>query len=216
MKAFINKYKHAWVFLYFVPYMIWYFGLQYIQTGFTDVYTSIDKTIPFVPWFIWIYIYWFLFVAGTIAYFFFKDRSDFYKCIAFLFIGMTVCLIVFSLFPTSYDHRPVNYECDSLTRLAVQIIYQADRPQNVFPSIHVYNSIGCAIAICKHEKFEYKKGLKVFSVVSAILITLSTMFVKQHSVLDALSASLLAIIMYVLVYVADYKGIMYRRKYKKR
>ena len=35
------------------------------------------------------------------------------------------------------------------------------------------------------------------------MITLSTMFIKQHSVLDAVSAGILAIILYILIYKVD-------------
>ena len=86
MKNLLYRYRHAWVFTYFILYLPWYFGLQLRDISFHDVYTSIDACIPFVSWFIYPYIYWFLFVAGTIAYLFFTHRRDFYKCVAFLFI----------------------------------------------------------------------------------------------------------------------------------
>ena len=35
------------------------------------------------------------------------------------------------------------------------------------------------------------------------MITLSTMFIKQHSILDAVAAILLAIILYILIYKKD-------------
>lgn len=76
----------------------------------------------------------------------------------------------------------------------------ADKCQNVFPSIHVYNSVGCAIAIYKCNDFKHGTLIKAFAIVTAILITLSTMFIKQHSILDVVSACILAIIMYIFVY----------------
>lgn len=204
MKTFLSRYKHAWVFVYFIFYLPWYFGLQLRgNTGFHDVYTAIDRATPFVAWFIYPYVYWFLFVAGTIAYLFFTHKEDFYKCVAFLFIGMTVCLIIFTIYPTSYDHRPAMIEGSPLETFLVQFIYTADKSQNVFPSIHVYNSIGCAIALIKCQNFSQSKMIKIFASVSAIMITLSTMFIKQHSILDAISASLLAIVLYVLIYQID-------------
>lgn len=202
MKNLLCRYRHAWVFTYFILYLPWYFGLQLRDISFHDVYTSIDACIPFVSWFIYPYIYWFLFVAGTIAYLFFTHRRDFYKCVAFLFIGMTICLIIFTIYPTSFDHRPV-IEQNSLSMNLVQFIYHADKSQNVFPSIHVYNSIGCALALILCPDFKQSKGMKIFASVSAIMITLSTMFIKQHSILDAVAAILLAIILYILIYKKD-------------
>lgn len=202
MKSILYRYRHAWVFTYFIIYLPWYFGLQLRDISFHDVYVTIDAMIPFVSWFIYPYIYWFLFVAGTIAYLFFWHRQDFYKCVAFLFIGMTICLIIFTIYPTSFDHRPV-LEGNSLSIYLTEFIYQADKSQNVFPSIHVYNSIGCAIALIKCQDFKHSRIMQIFAIVSALMITLSTMFVKQHSILDAVAACLLAIILYILIYKVD-------------
>ena len=204
MKAFLSKYKHAWVFIYFIFYLPWYFGLQFRNTaGFQDVYTFIDKATPFIAWFIYPYVYWFIFVALTIAYLFFTHKKDFYKCVAFLFIGMTICLMIFTIYPTSYNHRPLTVEGSPLEVFLVQFIYTADKSQNVFPSIHVFNSIGCAIALIKCQDFKNSTTMKIFASVSAIMITLSTMFIKQHSVLDAISACILAIVLYILIYQKD-------------
>lgn len=213
MKKLLSKYKHAWVFVYFIFYVPWYFGLQFRgNIGFHDIYTTIDRMIPFVPIFIYPYVYWFLFVACTIAYLFFTHRDEFYKCVAFLFTGMTICLIVFTVFPSSFAHRPDVIVADPLTKYLLDFIYTADKCQNVFPSIHVFNSIGCAIAIVKCSDFKDNKGMHILAYVSAILITLSTMFIKQHSILDAVSAGLLSVVLYQLVYVVDWVKVVKKVK----
>ena len=215
MKKFFSKYKHAWVFIYFIFYVPWYFGLQFRgDIGFHDVYTTFDQMTPFLSIFIYPYVYWFLFVAFTVAYLFFTHRDEFYRCVAFLFIGMTVCLIIFTIFPTSYDHRPEVLTGGPITQFLLNFIYTSDKCQNVFPSIHVYNSIGCAIALVRCQDFKDKKWVHVVAYVSAILITLSTMFIKQHSVLDAISASILAIILYQLCYVVDWVKVTKKFKAK--
>ena len=54
MKKFLSQYKHAWVFLYFIFYLPWYFGLQLRgDSGVHDVYTMIDQATPFITWFIY-------------------------------------------------------------------------------------------------------------------------------------------------------------------
>ena len=75
-----------------------------------------------------------------------------------------------------------------------------DKPTNVFPSIHVFNSIGCAIALIKSKKFKDNKPMHLFAIISAVLITLSTMFIKQHSFMDAVAASIIAYVLYQLIY----------------
>ena len=212
MKALINKYKHAWVFVYFLIYLPWYFGIQLrTQVHFHDVYTSIDQSLPFISWFIYPYVYWFLFVALTVAYLFFTYKEDFYKCVAFLFIGMTICLIAFTIYPTSFDHRPDIITGNGLTRFLMNVIYTADKSQNVCPSIHVFNSIGCAIALTHCPRFKDSLSMKGFAWISAVLITLSTMFIKQHSIIDAICAIILAIILYGIVYKIDWHRFYKRR-----
>ena len=207
MKTLIKRYQHAWVFAYFLLYLPWYFGLQQrSQVHFHDVYTSIDQSIPFISWFIIPYIYWFAFVALTIAFLFFFYKTDFYKCVAFLFIGMTICLIVFTIYPTSYPHRPEMLNTHTINGFLTNFIYFADKSQNVCPSIHVYNSIGCAIALTKCPRFENSQLMKIIAWGSAIMITLSTMFIKQHSIIDVVTAIGLALILYVIIYKVDYSS----------
>lgn len=215
MKQLIKKYRHAWVFAYFLIYLPWYFGIQLRgNVVFHDVYISLDQAIPFVSWFVIPYVYWFLFVGATIAYFFFTNKEDFYKCVAFLFVGMTVCLIVYTIYPTSFDHRPVVIDGNPICQFLVNFIYTADKSQNVCPSIHVLNSIGCAIALIKSQRFSKSRGMKIFAIISAIMITLSTMFIKQHSVIDAIMASILSVVLYVLVYKIDYSRVFDKEKIK--
>ena len=199
MKKFLSQYKHAWVFLYFIFYLPWYFGLQLRgDSGFHDVYTMIDQATPFITWFIYPYVYWFLFVAGTIAYLFFRHKKEFYQCVAFLFIGMTICLIIFTIYPTSYNHRPDVIEGSALSTFLVNFIYTADKSQNVFPSIHVYNSLMMMISLLKSDKIKIHRILSIGIIGLAFLICLSTVMIKQHAFIDVIVAMILVIIIYVI------------------
>lgn len=200
----VNDYKHIWVFSYFIIYVPWYFGLQTFRDAICyDVYTKIDALIPFISWFIYPYIYWYLFVAGTICFLFFTDKKEFYQSVTFLFVGMTICLIIYTIFPTSFNHRPEIITGSPLSVYLTQWIYSADQCENVLPSIHVFNSIACMIALLKSQHLKNYNWVKIFAIGSTILITLSTMFVRQHSILDAIAASCLSIILYIFIYKKD-------------
>ena len=150
IKKFIKTHEHAWVLVYFVFYMPWYFGLQQRDIShFFDMYVGLDHIIPFVPAFIIPYIYWFLFVAGALLFLFFYDADEFYRGFSFLACGMTISLIIFTIFPTTFCHRPEVLTGNAFEQFWLRFIYGADKPTNVFPSIHVFNSIGCAIALIK-------------------------------------------------------------------
>ena len=162
-----------------------------------------DDYIPFCEVFIVPYLLWFLYVAVTVMYFFFKDKDDYFKCCTFLFTGMTVFLLVSTLWPNGHNLRPFILPRDNIFTKLVACIYRADTPTNLWPSIHVYNSLGCHFAIAKSRHFAQHKGIRFGSLALCVSIILSTMFTKQHSVFDVMTALIMASIMYLIVYHSD-------------
>ena len=88
----------------------------------------------------------------------------------------------------------------------VSLIHAADTSTNVFPSIHVYNSLGVHAAIMKSAVLQERVWVRKFSFLLMMAICLSTMFLKQHSALDAVGALILAYVVYPFVYGEDYAG----------
>ena len=103
MKSLILKYRHAWVLLYGLIYMPWFCYLEKRQTIHYLIHSPLDDYIPFVEYFIIPYLLWFVFLAVTGAYFFFTNRRDFYRLAAFLCSGMTIFLIVCTIFPNGLN-----------------------------------------------------------------------------------------------------------------
>lgn len=205
IKQFAIKYKHGAILSYFFVYLAWFFYLERtVTTRFTPVYSRLDAIIPFNEYFVIPYFLWFAYIFITIAYFFFTSKSDFYKCCAYLFIGMTICLIIYTVWPNGHYLRPRNLELlgrDNIFTDILSGLYKIDTATNVFPSIHVYNSVGAMIAINKSGKLHPIKWLQWSALILTILICLSTVFLKQHSVLDIFGALALNIIMYVIIYI---------------
>lgn len=204
IKQLLLKYKHGAILSYFFIYMIWFTYLERsVTTNFTPIYSKLDSLIPFNELFIIPYFLWFIYIFATVAYFLLTSKQDFYKCCAYLFSGMTICLIIYTFWPNGHYLR-VNL--DSLGRSNIFIdalskLYKFDTATNVFPSIHVFNSIGALIAINKSERLHNIKWLQWSTLVLTILICMSTVFLKQHSILDVFGGIALSIIMYVIVYV---------------
>lgn len=206
MKNLIKKYKHAWVFLYAFIYLPWFVYLEkHVTDDYYIIHTALDEKIPFIEIFIVPYMLWFAFIAVTIAYFFFTDKSGFYRLITFLFTGMTLFLIISTIFPNGQILRPAVFDRDNIFIDAVKHLYQTDTPTNIFPSIHVYNSIGACIAIMHSEKLRQFRWVQYGSLVLGTLIILSTMFLKQHSVIDVAGAGFMAAVMYHFAYAAELK-----------
>ena len=200
-KQFFSKYKHAWVLSYFIIYMLWFTYLEKRNNvEFYSIHMTLDDMIPFCEYFIIPYMLWFLYIAGTVLYFMFTDVKDFYKCCAMLFTGMTICLIIYTVFPNQQNLRPTSFANDSIFIRMVASIYAADTATNVCPSIHVLNSLCAFFSICESKRLRKHKLLLVFTGILSISICMSTVFLKQHSFFDVLCGTGLAILLYALVY----------------
>ncbi len=201
MKELLKKYKHAWILSYFIIYLAWFAFLEKTVTGrFHVVHMALDDYIPFCEYFIIPYLLWFAYIAVTVVYLFFTNVQDYYKLCCFLFVGMTVFLIVSTIYPNGHYLRPSVFRENNVFTMLVQWLYSADTATNLFPSIHVYNSLGVHMAISRNEKLRKYKWIQNGSWVLMISIILSTMFLKQHSVFDVITAIIMAAIMYSLVY----------------
>lgn len=201
MKLFLKKYSHAWVFLYAFIYIPWFSYLEKeVTTRYYLIHSPLDQYIPFIEYFVVPYLLWFVFLAVITFYIFFTDKKGFYKLAAFLVIGMTVFLIVCSIYPNGLNLRPSTFARDNIFVELVKLIYTVDTPTNVLPSIHVFNSLGAGIAVAHSKSFKNKKAVRYSVYAMAGLIILSTVFLKQHSVLDVFAAFILAGIIYPFVY----------------
>lgn len=205
LKIFWQKYGHAWVLLYFLVYLAWFSYLEkHVTTNFNVVHMAADDHIPFCEFFVIPYFLWFAYVAWAVIYFFFKNKRDYYRLCAFLIIGMTVFLIISTVYPNGHYLRPHTFERDNIFVTAVQWLYSTDTPTNLFPSIHVYNSLAVHFAVINSQAFRKNKTVRIVSFVLMTSIILATMFLKQHSVFDVITAFGLAILCYSLVYGRSY------------
>ena len=201
VNEFIAKYKHGLLLLYFLIYLPWFGSLEEnVTTHFHVIHVALDDKIPFCEYFIIPYMLWFAYVAWGVAYFFFKNKSEYYKLCAFLFTGMTIFLVISTVYPNGHYLRPTTFERDNIFVQAVQWLYSTDTPTNLFPSIHVYNSLGINMAVWHSENFKKNKPVRYGSAILCISIILSTMFLKQHSVFDVVTGIVLAAFMFSLVY----------------
>lgn len=201
MKEFFKKYAHALpVIIYMAIYLIWFFLLENHVTTYKIIHTSVDDKIPFIEFFVIPYYMWFVYVAACVAIAFFTDREEYFRSLVFLMTGMTVFLIISTIWPNGHNLRPLIMPRDNLCSRMVTRLYSTDTPTNLWPSIHVYNSLGAHLCIT-HCKFSRdKKVITVPSLIICVSIILSTMFIKQHSLFDVFTAFLMALLMTIIVY----------------
>ena len=205
MKKLLKKYRHAWLLCYWLIYLPWFFYLERtVQKDYTNMHVALDDAIPFSEYFIIPYLLWFFYVGGAMVYFFFADRQDYYRLCTFLFVGMTICLTICTFFPNGTDLRTEVDPGKNLCSWLVHRIHIAETPTNVFPSSHVYNSGGVHCAVAHSGRLEKYKGIRNVSLGLMVLICMSTVCLKQHSVMDVAGAVLLAYAIYPFVYGSVY------------
>lgn len=202
---FWQTYRHGLpLIIYGMIYLMWFRHLEKTVTShYRIIHVALDDHIPFCEVFVVPYLLWFVYVASVVLYCFFKDKDDYFRTCTFLFTGMTVFLLVSTFWPNGHHLRPYTMPRDNIFTQLVAMLYKADTPTNLWPSIHVYNSIGAHLAVMHNQKLAEKKSVRIGSFVLCISIILSTVFIKQHSMFDVLTAFIMAGIMYAVVYQAN-------------
>ena len=207
MKALWKKYRHALVLLYGLIYMPWFIWLESrANLPYHVIHVRLDDLIPFSEVFIVPYLLWFVDVAAVFVYLFFQfdKKKEFYQYCIFLFTGMTLFLVVSTVYPNGHLLRPASFERHNIFTFAVQMLYRTDTATNIFPSIHVFNSIAAHVAVAKNRKLGGNIWIRGGSFLLMVSIILATMFLKQHSVLDVIAGTLLGVLMEQLVYHTDF------------
>lgn len=161
--------------------------LNKFRTGATNIAITIDHKIPFIPEFVIPYIGWYIFIFFYLIYFFQKDKKIYYKSLISMNIGMIISYIIYFFFQTTFP-RPVLEGNDVYTNL-VRFIYANDQPYNCFPSIHVLTTFIIMYGMFKSEINSRAHAYTIYFL--GTLIIMSTVFVKQHSILDGIASIVL-------------------------
>ena len=182
--------------------LAWPFIWEHI-TGKVLIYTPIevalDAYIPFCEWFIIPYYLWFAFLVGMMVYGLLFDILTFRRFMWFVILSYSVTAIVYVLWPNMQALRPIVFPRDNLLTRIVSGLYHFDTNTNVCPSIHVLGTVAvCAAGL--HAKGLQSTPWRVFFTLSGILISMSTVFLKQHSIVDVFAALLLCAVCYPIVY----------------
>lgn len=206
LKIAFQKYWHAIpLVIYGIIYMRWFGYLEKnIRSDFYVIHMNIDDMIPFWEVFIIPYLLWFAYVAAVVVFLFFTNRRDYAKCCIFLGIGMTIFLAISTLWPNGHLLRPQVMPRDNIFTQMISVLYEKDTCTNIWPSIHVYNSIGVHFGVANCQALKNRKGIRIGSLILCVSIVLSTMLIKQHSAFDVITALVLAGLMYVLVYAPEH------------
>lgn len=205
----INKkeYRHLWWLLFWPVYWLRYLLVEQLNPAaeYNLMHCALDDMIPFQEWFFIPYMLWMVVLIAMALYTMFYDIDAFKRYHKFMAICMTISTVIFLVYPSYQDLRPTEFPRDNFMSRLVGVIYSADTSTNVFPSEHVLGALG-AMAAAVNTKSLRSPGKLIGMGVMTVLICLSTVFLKQHSVLDVTCSLVISLIVYPVCFRAGRKS----------
>lgn len=166
--------------------------------GYWATQLPIDSRIPFCPGFVIPYCLWYPLLVSVGLYLLLRDRPAFQRYMVFLSLTFFISEGIWLLIPNGQDLRPAVISGDDFFAQWVAGLYAIDTNTNVFPSVHVVGSIGAALAVWDCRRL--RPGVRWATAALSALICLSTLFIKQHTLLDVLGGLALSCLAAIPVY----------------
>ena len=180
--AFYRRYPAMIALTYFPFYLMGFVLIEQVVEPRHIIWCPLDDLIPFCEYFIVPYATWFVELAVIPLLLLKYDRKQYYYLCAVMFTGMTLCLGLYLIFPNGLDLR-VEIIRQNIFADLVRLIQAVDTPTNVCPSIHVASAMAMDLAICR-SVLGQRRWVRMLANSVFVLICLSTVFLKQHSVID--------------------------------
>jgi membrane-associated phospholipid phosphatase len=170
-----------------------YFPVNRIVQGGASLNSPIASLIPLYPPFILPYLGATLLFVGLPFWAAFHAAPGEFESFALCFLAVTsISYLVYIMYPTYVD-RPEVFGQDLFSR-AIILLYRADHVHNAAPSGHTFYTVLSAIFLTRW----YPRLLWIWYIVT-ILVLASTLFTRQHNLLDLACGLALAILVYSLV-----------------
>ncbi len=165
---------------------------------------AIDGRIPVIPQMIWVYWGCYLFWIVSFVYLTICDKERRYQLLKAFVLGEVICFFFFVFLPTTMTRATLSGT--GLTAWLMHMTYQIDSADNLFPSIHCFVSWLCYTA-ARSQKGVWKP-YRVIALISAVLVCVATVTVKQHVVADVIAGVVLAEGSYVMAGKCRRKEVM--------
>jgi membrane-associated phospholipid phosphatase len=157
---------------------------------------ALDRVVPLQPTWALVYgtLYLFLIILPVFVV---RQPGHIHRTVlAYLMVWITA-YVCFLVYPTVAS-RPADVAGQGFAVWGLRFLYEADPPYNCFPSLHVAHSFVSALTI-----YRVHREVGIGAALGASLVAVSTLYSKQHYVLDVIAGILLACVAY-LVFLRDY------------
>lgn len=159
-----------------------YYGgrLLTVERSYSVLALPLDNAIPLLPWTVLIYVLAFPTWALGFLVAAREERPVAYELLTADQIAKLCCLVVFLLLPTIMERPQV--EGSGFGPWLLRLIYALDEPRMLFPSMHCMESWFCFRSAMRCQKTG--RGYRAFCLISALLVCVSVVTVKQHVLVD--------------------------------
>ncbi len=195
------QFRHLFLLLYWPLFGIVFFLLErVIIMDYKPIECFIDDYIPFCELFVFPYLLWFLFLFFIHIYTLLFDIEAFKKLMYFIILSYSFTTVIFILFPNMQALRPAEFERDNFLVDFMKGFYEFDTNTNVCPSLHVVGSFAVLFASWNCKGLSSALSRAIFTVLT-IFISISTVFLKQHSIIDIIVGVVLVFAVLPLAFV---------------
>ncbi len=199
------KFSHLKLLLGWVVYFALYFLTENLIPAEKChvIHCALDDIIPFCEWFLLPYVFWYGLIVFSLVRFALYDVDSFKKLQTYIIITQVCAMLVYIIYPNCQNLRPAVFPRENFLTDCIGLIYAFDTNTGVCPSLHCAYSIGIASVWLRTK--DVSKLAKTFVAIAALLICLSTMFIKQHSAVDFFAALPVCLLAEILVFKVFYK-----------
>ncbi len=172
---------------------------RFLNLDYHVMHCALDDKIPFCEWFLIPYLFWFVFLIGMHIYLLLFDTKTFKKFMWFIIITYSITAVIYFVYPSMQELRPTEFARDDLLIRFMTWFYAFDTNTNVCPSLHVVGSVAVLAGAWNTERFKTPAWRAAFTIVT-VLISISTVFLKQHSSLDIPPAVIICAVAYPIAF----------------
>lgn len=150
----------------------------------------VDRVLPLQP--IWALVYGALYLFLILLPVFVVHQQEQIRRTVLAYLTVWIAAYVcFLVYPTIAP-RPAEVVGEGFAVWGLRFLYSSDPPYNCFPSLHVAHSFVSALTCHRVHR-----GVGTAAALCAVLIGVSTLYTKQHYVLDVIAGMFLAWVAYV-------------------
>ena len=172
-----------WALVLFYLIAVYILPEKLVVSGYVSTAIPLDDKIPFFAPAVVFYVLWFplLFFSGL--WLLLKDGLDFRRYMFSLGVCMTLAAVIYLLWPNGQDLRPDLSQPCGLFEWMLGGLYRIDTNTNVLPSLHVACVVP-VVACLRASPGIRRRWIPAAVGVLSLLVAASTVFVKQHAILD--------------------------------